>query len=66
MTDSTRIRWGLLGTGNICSKLLAGARQAVDLDVVAVGSRTIERAREFARAQWDRSRPRQLRSAARR
>ena len=49
MTTPTRIRWGLLGTGNICRKLLAGARLASGLDVVAVGSRTDERARQFAR-----------------
>ena len=44
------IRWGLLGTGNITKKLLIGARQSDQLDVVAVGSRSIDRAREFARA----------------
>ncbi len=49
MTTPTRIRWGLLGTGNICRKLLAGARSASALEVVAVGSRTDERARQFAR-----------------
>jgi D-xylose 1-dehydrogenase (NADP+, D-xylono-1,5-lactone-forming) len=50
MTDTTRIRWGLMGTGRITHKLLIGARQAEQLDVVAVGSRTIDRAREFAHA----------------
>ncbi len=49
MTTPTRIRWGLLGTGGICRKLLAGARLASGLDVVAVGSRTDARARQFAR-----------------
>jgi xylose dehydrogenase (NAD/NADP) len=39
MTTSTPIRWGLLGTGNITAKLLAGARRS-----------TTERARSFATA----------------
>ena len=47
---TTPIRWGLLGTGNITRKLLAGAALAPDVEVVAVGSRTAERAREFAAA----------------
>lgn len=50
MTTSTRIRWGLLGTGNITRKLLAGARLSSEVDVTAVGSRTPERARAFAAA----------------
>lgn len=50
MTDATRIRWGLLGTGNITRKLLAGARLASGSDVLAVGSRTMDRARAFANA----------------
>src|SRR4051794_33868133 len=48
MSDSQRIRWGLLGTGNITKKLLRGARQSDELEVVAVGSRAAERARQFA------------------
>jgi len=48
MTDRQRIRWGLLGTGHITEKLLRGARQSDQLEVVAVGSRTAERARAFA------------------
>ena len=50
MTATTRIRWGLLGTGNITRKLLKGARQSDEVDVVAVGSRTADRARTFADA----------------
>jgi D-xylose 1-dehydrogenase (NADP+, D-xylono-1,5-lactone-forming) len=50
MTNATRIRWGLLGTGLITRKLLRGARLSSELDVVAVGSRTLERGREFAAA----------------
>jgi xylose dehydrogenase (NAD/NADP) len=50
MTVRTPIRWGLLGTGNITRKLLIGARQSDTVDVVAVGSRTADRARTFAAA----------------
>ena len=50
MTARDPIRWGLLGTGNITRKLLIGARQSADVDVVAVGSRTADRARAFAAA----------------
>ncbi len=50
MTTPTPIRWGLLGTGNITTKLLAGARSSSEVIVTAVGSRTIERARAFAAA----------------
>lgn len=44
------IRWGLLGTGGITRKLLAGAATAPSAEVVAVGSRTSERAAAFASA----------------
>jgi predicted dehydrogenase len=50
MTTSTTIRWGLLGTGDITRKLLAGARRSPEVSVTAVGSRTFERARAFAAA----------------
>ena len=50
MSARTPIRWGLLGTGNITRKLLIGAHQSETVDVVAVGSRTDERARSFASA----------------
>ncbi len=50
MTTPAPIRWGLLGTGNITSKLLAGARRSSEVTVTAVGSRTLERARSFAAA----------------
>jgi len=48
MTDTTRVRWGLMGTGRIVQKLLIGAHQSDQLEVVAVGSRTLDRARLFA------------------
>jgi D-xylose 1-dehydrogenase (NADP+, D-xylono-1,5-lactone-forming) len=50
MSTPTPIRWGLLGTGGITGKLLAGARQSPEVVVTAVGSRTLERARAFAEA----------------
>jgi predicted dehydrogenase len=42
------VRWGLLGTADINRKLLKGASLTNDVDVVAVGSRSQERAREHA------------------
>lgn len=44
------IRWGLLGTARITTKLLVGAAQADRVQVVAVGSRSAETARRFAHA----------------
>jgi xylose dehydrogenase (NAD/NADP) len=48
MASGEPVRWGILGTGNINRKLLAGARQSEHLEVIAVGSRTVERARAHA------------------
>jgi xylose dehydrogenase (NAD/NADP) len=48
MTTPTPIRWGLLGTGGITAKLLAGARASAEVEVTAVGSRTADRASTFA------------------
>jgi len=42
------VRWGLLGTGDINRKLLRGARQSAEVEVVAVASRDPERAAAFA------------------
>ena len=42
------LRWGILGTGSINDRFLAHAREA-PAEFVAVGSRTPERAAEFAR-----------------
>lgn len=39
-----RIRWGILGTGDINRKLLRGARLSSDVEVVAIASRDPERA----------------------
>ena len=46
------VKWGILSTADINKKLLAGAAESDDVDVVAVGSRNLERAEEFAQA-WD-------------
>jgi len=46
------IRWGILSTADINRKVLAGAGETDDVEVVAVGSRELARAEEFAR-QWD-------------
>ncbi len=43
-----RIRWGILGTGDINRKVLRGARLSRELEVVAVASRDDERAAAFA------------------
>ena len=48
MTAGTKVRWGLLGTGKINERFLAHAPEAVNAEFVAVGSRTIERARDLA------------------
>jgi xylose dehydrogenase (NAD/NADP) len=39
-----RIRWGILGTGDINRKLMRGARLSSDVEVVAIASRDPERA----------------------
>jgi xylose dehydrogenase (NAD/NADP) len=45
------VRWGILSTADINKKLLAGAAESDDVDVVAVGSRDRARAETFA-ARW--------------
>jgi xylose dehydrogenase (NAD/NADP) len=42
------VRWGILGTGGITRALLRGASRTRAADIVAVGSRSIDRARAFA------------------
>ena len=42
------VKWGILSTADINRKLLAGAAESDDVDVVAVGSRDLARAEEFA------------------
>jgi D-xylose 1-dehydrogenase (NADP+, D-xylono-1,5-lactone-forming) len=46
------IRWGILSTADINRKVLAGAAESDDVDVVAVGSRDLDRAQEFA-TTWE-------------
>jgi len=46
------VKWGILSTADINRKLLAGAAESDDVDVVAVASRDLTRAEEYARA-WD-------------
>jgi xylose dehydrogenase (NAD/NADP) len=43
------VRFGIVSTADINDKLLAGAGESPDVDVVAVGSRELARAEEFAR-----------------
>ncbi|GAC1674573.1 MAG: Gfo/Idh/MocA family oxidoreductase [Candidatus Limnocylindrales bacterium] len=43
-----RIRWGILGTGGINQKLLAGARRSDRAEVVAIASRDGDRATAYA------------------
>ncbi len=45
------VKWGILSTADINRKLLAGAAESDDVEVVAVGSRDRARAEEFA-AAW--------------
>jgi predicted dehydrogenase len=47
-TEVEPVRWGILGTGGINRKLLAGARLSSRVDVVAVASRDRERGARFA------------------
>ena len=42
------VRWGMLGTGGITRALLRGARRTPAVKIVAVGSRTADRAAEYA------------------
>jgi xylose dehydrogenase (NAD/NADP) len=43
------VRWGILGTGDINTRFLAGARLTDAADFVAVGSRTAAKAADFAK-----------------
>jgi predicted dehydrogenase len=42
------VTWGILSTADINGKLLAGAAASAEVEVVAVGSRDLDRARAFA------------------
>lgn len=45
---SSKFRWGILAPGKIAHKFAAGVTALPDAELVAVGSRSLERAREFA------------------
>jgi predicted dehydrogenase len=45
---STKFRWGILAPGKIAHKFVAGVQSLPDAEVVAVGSRTLEKAQAFA------------------
>ncbi|MGF1484147.1 MAG: aldo/keto reductase [Opitutales bacterium] len=53
MTTPPKLRWGILGPGRIAHKLAAGLAASETSDLVAVGSRNLERAIEFARQHGD-------------
>jgi D-xylose 1-dehydrogenase (NADP+, D-xylono-1,5-lactone-forming) len=48
MSDNAPVRWGILGTAGISAKFIAGVSQSSEATIVAVGSRTAERAEAFA------------------
>src|ERR1043166_761118 len=48
MKDYSTIRWGILGAGNIANRLAEGVNFLPDADLLAVGSRDIEKANAFA------------------
>ena len=48
MKQTDAVRWGILSTARINHKLLAGAREAAGVEVVAVGSRDRARGEAFA------------------
>jgi predicted dehydrogenase len=51
MTDSVPpVRWGIAATGRIAERFVTGLRHLPDADVVAVASRTVERAEAFGAA----------------
>ncbi|NMB97260.1 MAG: Gfo/Idh/MocA family oxidoreductase [Clostridiaceae bacterium] len=44
-----KIRWGILGAGNIARKFATGMKVVAGSELLAVGSRSIERAQSFAK-----------------
>ncbi len=48
MSSSGVVRWGILGPGSIAARFMRHAGEAANAEVVAVGSRTPERAAAFA------------------
>jgi predicted dehydrogenase len=48
MPSDDKVRWGILGPGDIANRTIQDAARASNFTVVAAGSRSIERATEFA------------------
>lgn len=46
--ENRKIRWGLMGVGEILNRWMKGALQIKDMEIVAVASRTKERAEKMA------------------
>ena len=46
--EQRKIRWGLLGAGIILDRWMKGAQQVEDMEIVAVASRSRERACKMA------------------
>ncbi len=46
---SEKLRWGILGAGNIAKKFVLGVQGSYHCDVIAIGSRSKEKAENFAR-----------------
>src|ERR1700733_15914630 len=47
-TEAPILRWGILGSGWIAERFIESVRAHTRQDIVAIGSRTEERASEFA------------------
>lgn len=47
-TEAPSIRWGILGSGWIAERFIESVRAHTKQDIVAVGSRSKDRAKEFA------------------
>lgn len=52
MTDTSTLRWGLLGTARINRRIIPAIRANTRANLVAVASRDLARARAYAR-EWD-------------
>lgn len=48
MAETNSVRWGVLGASNIARRFVADAKTNVGTDVIAVGSRSLERAQAWA------------------
>jgi len=46
--ENRKIRWGIIGTAEIATKVVAGMHDAANADVVAVASRSLDRAKAWA------------------